>query len=197
VDWVRVVCHARNLGLSQAIQTGFRTALDEAAPDDVIVTMDADNTHPTGLIPRMLGLLDEGHDVVIASRFRPGARMIGIPFHRRLFSLGVSAFFRIVQPVPGVRDFSSGYRAYRAGILRRAYSAYGDEFITEQGFACMVEILFKISRLRPVIIGEVPMILRYDLKPGPTKMNASRTIVETLRLALRHRFRPTRPRDAD
>jgi dolichol-phosphate mannosyltransferase len=91
--------------------------------------------------------------------------------------------------VKGIRDYSCGFRAYRATTLRAAYAHYGDKgFVTEQGFACMVEILLQLNRLGGVRFAEVPFILRYDLKPTPTKMNVLRTIQDTLRLALRHRF---------
>jgi dolichol-phosphate mannosyltransferase len=45
----------------------------------------------------------------------------------------------------------------------------------------MVEILIKLRRLNPVF-GEVPMILRYDQKQGPSKMRVAQTVAATLRL---------------
>ena len=102
--WIRLVQHPHNMGLSQGIQTGFRAALEGAAPTDIVVTLDADNTQPAGLIPRMAQLIDEGHDVVIASRYRLGARVYGVPFMRRLYSLVMSLLFRAVFPIRGVRD---------------------------------------------------------------------------------------------
>jgi len=59
---------------------------------------------------------------------------------------------------------------------------YGDRFIEADGFHCMAEILLKLRRLRP-IFGEVPFILRYDLKEGATKMRVGRTIRADARLA--------------
>src|SRR5574341_685655 len=44
--WIRLVQHNGNQGLSQGVQTGFETALVDAGPEDVIVTLDADNTQP-------------------------------------------------------------------------------------------------------------------------------------------------------
>jgi len=188
-DWLRLVPHPHNMGLSQAIQTGFQEALAGAAPQDIIVTMDADNTHDPAQIEAMIAMLENGHDVVIASRYRRGAEWYGIPPHRQLFSLGVRLIFRLMLPVRGVRDYSCGYRAYRAEVLQRAYARWGEAFITEQGFACMPEILFRLSRLSPPVrFGEVPMVLHYDLKPGQTKMPVRRTIIETLRLGLRYRL---------
>jgi dolichol-phosphate mannosyltransferase len=187
-DWLRLVPHPHNMGLSQAIQTGFEAALEGAQPDDLLITMDADNTHPPDLIPGMLAKLAEGYDVVIASRYRPGAKVHGVPPHRQLFSVGMRLLFQLVLPIKGVRDYSCGYRAYRAEVLQRAYAHYGESFITEQGFSCMVEILCQLNRLQQVRFAEVPLILHYDRKPSATKMRVTRTITDTLRLLWRYRF---------
>ena len=48
----------------------------------------------------------------------------------------------------------------------------------------MVDILLKLRRLDPICT-EVPMILRYDLKKGKSKMNVGRTVAETLKLILK------------
>lgn len=188
--WIALVQHERNQGLSQAIQTGFQVALTDAAPDDIVVTLDADNTQSPEVIPRMIERLTAGCDVVIASRFQPGAQVHGVPSLRRLYSRVMAILFQVIFPIRGVRDYSCGFRAYRADVLRRAYDTYGDRFITERGFACMVEILCQLGRLDRVTFGEVPFILRYDLKPTTTKMRVWRTIRDTLGVALRYRFVP-------
>ena len=53
----------------------------------------------------------------------------------------------------------------------------------------MAEILLKLRPLHP-IFGEVPFILRYDLKEGATKMRVGRTIRQTLALVVRSRLKP-------
>ena len=185
---LEVVSHAVNQGLGAAIKTGLTTALARSNDhDDVIVTMDADDTHLPGLIPRMVQMIEEGNDLVIASRFQPGARMLGIPRYRQLLSTGLSWLFRVVYPIPGARDYSCGYRAYRAGLLREAFERFGDTLFVERGFACMVDILIKLH-LVGAIVNEVPMILRYDRKPGATKMPVKKTIVQTFRLLGRRRL---------
>jgi dolichol-phosphate mannosyltransferase len=51
----------------------------------------------------------------------------------------------------------------------------------------MVDILIKLH-LVGAIVNEVPMILRYDRKPGATKMPVKKTIVQTFRLLGRRRL---------
>jgi dolichol-phosphate mannosyltransferase len=184
---IAAVRHEVNRGLAEALRSGLQVALAQAAPDDVIVTMDADNTHAPGLVMRMLGLIREGHDVVIGSRYVSGARVVGVPFHRRVLSSGASLLMRAVFPIEGVRDYTCGFRAYRASILQAAFARYSERLISQKGFSCMVDILLKLRTLDPdPIMGEVPLVLRYDLKHGMSKMRAARTVVDTLVLLARN-----------
>jgi dolichol-phosphate mannosyltransferase len=190
-NWIDLVQHDGNKGLAQAIRTGFESALQVAKQDDIIITLDADNTQPPAVFPSMVKMIDsKAADVVVASRYRRGSKVYGVSGIRQLYSWGMSIIFQILLPVRGIRDYSCGFRAYRAGALERAYRAYGDQFITEQGFACMVEILLQLNHLKGIRFAEVPFVLHYDLKPTPTKMHVNRTIQDTLRLAATHRLRP-------
>ena len=184
---VRICSHPVNLGLGAAIRDGLQAAVELANDDDIIITMDADETHSPGLILRMGRLIQEGFDVVIASRYQPGARVLGVPWFRRFMSFGASWIFRILFPTPGVRDFTCGYRAYRAGALRKAIEHYGPSFVDQTGFQCMVDIILKL-RTMDVIFGEVPMLLRYDLKGGGSKMRVYKTAKSTLLLLVKRRM---------
>ncbi len=86
-----------------------------------------------------------------------------------------------------MKDFTCGYRAYRARVIRESFARYGDHFLDQDGFQCMVDILLKMRRMN-LIFGEVPFILRYDYKEGSSKMNVPKTIRDTLALAWRRRF---------
>ncbi len=182
-----LVSHETNRGLGESIRTGLLHALQDAADRDIIVTMDSDNTHTPGLIARMVRGIREGNDVVIASRYQPGAFVKGVPRYRRVLSWCGSLLFRILFPTPNVRDFTSGYRAYRAEVLRSAFATYGESFVAQSGFSCMVDVLLKLRRLE-AIMSEVPLVLRYDLKVGVSKMLVARTIVDTLKLLVVRRL---------
>ena len=181
------VRHERNQGLGATIRDGLFEAASRAAPGDVLVTMDADDTHTPGLILRMARMIAEGYDVVIASRYREGSRTVGVPFARRALSWAGSMLFRIVLPIQGVRDFTCGYRAYRAEVVQQAIAEHGRGLVDQEGFQCMVDILLKL-RNRPLIFGEVPMVLRYDRKHGTSKMPVGRTAASTLGLLMRRRM---------
>ncbi len=180
-----LIQHPHNMGLAAALRTGLTHIAHTAQPDDVVVILDADNTHNPGLIPRMMQRIDEGFDVVIASRFRPGARVVGVPPIRQLLSNLGGWVYRVLLPIRGVRDFTCGYRAYRVSILQAAFERWDAGFISETGFAAMVDILLKLRLFDDILMTELPFILRYDLKPGESKMQVSSNIRASLRLALR------------
>jgi len=110
-----------------------------------------------------------------------------VPRLRRFLSRGMSILFRIVFPVEGVRDYSCGYRAYRAEFLQEALEDQGERLFAQDGFACMVGILLHLARA-DAVFGEVPLVLRYDQKLGESKMNVGRTVLRTLHLLVRERF---------
>ena len=184
---IEILSHEKNRGLGEALKTGIFHAVSAAKDEDIIVTMDADNTHVPGLIMRLHRNIWEGCDVVIASRYVRNARLIGVPLLRRVLSRGAGILFRVFFPIPGVRDYTCGYRAYRASLLKEAFAQYGDELVSQSGFACSVDILLKLRLFHP-IMSEVPLILRYDRKKEASKMNIGRTIRDTLQLFVRRRF---------
>jgi dolichol-phosphate mannosyltransferase len=183
---VEVIRHPNNRGLHAAVATGLRAAVEPSGPDDWIVMMDADDTHPPHLIGPMLQKGRAGCDVVTASRFQPGAEWHGRTWDRILFSHGVRWLFMIFWPLRGVRDYTCGYRLYRVSLLREACARWGEGLISEPSFACMPDLLWKLSRLTTRLC-EVPLPLHYDRKPGPSKMNVTRTVWRTLVLLVRRR----------
>ena len=185
---IRALVHEENQGLGASIRDGLMAACEAAGPKDILVTLDADNTHTPELILRMVRMVREGHDVVIASRYRPGSRVRGVPFARSLLSLVAALLMRVLFPIKGVRDYTSGYRAYRAAVLQDVIAREGTGFFQQGGFQVMVDILLQLRRNRDLIFGEAPMILRYDFKEGASKMDVGRTIKDTLRLVVQRRM---------
>lgn len=184
---ITTVRHEVNQGLGATIRDGLRAACQMADAKDVIVTLDADNSHTPELILRMVRLVREGNDVVIASRFRPGSSVRGVPLHRRILSRAAGILLKLTFPIRGVRDYTCGYRAYRASVLQQV-TADDPGFFDQDGFQVMVDILIKLRRDKNLVFGEAPLILRYDLKSGASKMHIGATVRSTLDLVVRRRF---------
>ncbi|MFJ3233113.1 glycosyltransferase family 2 protein [Streptomyces sp. NPDC086787] len=95
---VRYVSFSRNFGKEAALLAGLRNA-----SGDSVVVMDSDLQHPPELITRMVELLDEGHDQVIARRTRNGDP-ITRTFTARLYYRLVNRLVD-VELIDGVGDF--------------------------------------------------------------------------------------------
>jgi dolichol-phosphate mannosyltransferase len=54
---VRLLDLQPNRGLAEALKNGLLTAVSECEAGDIIITMDADNTHTPGLILRMVRMI--------------------------------------------------------------------------------------------------------------------------------------------
>lgn len=186
---VALVEHGVNRGLGEAVMSGIFAALEVADDDDMIVVMDADDTHDVTTIEAMETEIDGGADIVIASRYVTGGDDATAPPFRRLLSRGAAIVFRVALPLDNIHDFTSGFRAYRAGLLRRAVRHWGQRLIEEEGFACMVELLLKLRYGDPVI-AEVPLVLRYDRKKSASKLKLGRTLLQYLKLLGRDRLTP-------
>jgi len=180
----KIINHEKNLGLGSAMKTGITYISSVIHSDDILITMDADNTHPVDLIPELVKNIQNGYDVVIASRYAEGGNEIGLKKVRKILSGLASALLKVFFHIQNVTDYTSGYRAYSGQIIKTAKKYYGDNFITETGFTCMAEMLIKLSKVK-ASFGEVGLVLRYDLKKGKSKMGVLKTIFEYFYLILK------------
>jgi dolichol-phosphate mannosyltransferase len=180
---VELIVHEQNRGLGEAILTGLRRVVALSRQrGDVVVCMDADDTHPPETVHEMLRvMIRDRADIVIASRYRHGSHQVGVPFHRQVLSFGALVVFRVFLGIEGVRDYTCGYRAYKVELLQRAFDYYGDKLITRAGFACTDQLLMNLAALG-VTIREVPFVLRYDRKQGESKLQLGTTLMETFRM---------------
>ena len=168
---VRVLRLAENRGLGGALEAGLLAALEDSR---TIVTMDGDDSHDPHTIPAMLRGIEAGADLVIASRFEPGGEEVGVVAYRKALSHAASTLLRVLFPVGDAKDYSSGFRAYRATALRRVEERHG-RLVEETGFSCMMELLLKLRGIG-ADVREVPLVLRYDLKPTESKMDIAHTV---------------------
>lgn len=180
-----IVRNRRNGGVGVALNSGIRHVLESAEDDDALVTLEADNTSDLNDLPKMLGLFEEGYDIVLASVYAPGGRLIGVSRLRILLSRAVSDTFRVLGGLRQIRTLSSLYRVYRVGPLRRGAAAYGWLLVREPGFAASVELLLKLYHAGATI-AEVPTVNDWTKRKGKSKMNLWPTITAYGRTAVAH-----------
>lgn len=184
---VDVLEHRLNRGLWETVRDGFEWAVGHCKPDDVIVRMDADDTHDPKYIPAMVAQINSGFDVVIASRFQPGGGAEGLDAYRTFVSRCANLVMKLFFPIKGIREYSCGFRAYRAEIVQDAIRIFGNSFIDLKGvgFTCTLEKLIKF-RMMGARFAEVPFVLRYDQKLSDSKMLSSITTLGYLVLILKY-----------
>lgn len=184
-----VLTPPHNGGLGVALQGIVTFFLRDAAESDVLVVMDCDDTHDPGQIQQLLEqMLTHGDDVVVASRYRRGAVISGVPVSRQVLSLGFAFLVKAILPMHGVRDYSCGYRSYSYAPLKAAAS--NNQFILDEpGFAAMPEILIRL-RGQGWKFGEVPLQLAYDQRLTESKMRAWHNTIRLLKCVARWRFTP-------
>ena len=182
---LHVIRHRLNRGLGETSRDLFEHVAEVCEPGDVVVRMDCDDTHGPEFIPTMLAKLDEGYDVVIASRFQPGGGQTGVSAYRAFISWCANLFMKALFPIAGIREYSCGFRAYRDGIIQKAVDFYGNDFIQLKGlgFTCTLEKLAKLKILGAKF-AEIPFVLRYDRKRGDSKMVTNITAFGYLTLAI-------------
>jgi dolichol-phosphate mannosyltransferase len=156
---------------------------------DAIITIDCDLSHDPNVIPLMLRRLSEGADVVIGSRYVPDGGVRNWSLFRRLLSRWGNTYTAFMLRLP-IRDCTTGFRAYRADVVKRAHLAT----TVSDGYAFLTESLLRIDELGDVRIDEVPIIY-IDRTQGESKM--SKTIIsESMRRVtwwgVQHRLRRSR-----
>lgn len=91
---------------------------------DALVYLDCDFTYPVDQIPRIRALLEEGADVVNATRTRH--RPAAMPLANYLANRTFAATARVVNGLP-TTDVHSGMRGYRSSVIRAfAFDGEGD-----------------------------------------------------------------------
>jgi dolichol-phosphate mannosyltransferase len=182
---LEIIRHKVNRGLGESVRDLFEKAAEITRPGDVIVRLDCDDTHEPEYIRTIVAKVRNGFDVVIASRFEPGGGQLGVSRYRAFISRSANLFMKLFFPISNLKEYSCGFRGYRAEKIQEAISFYGNNFIQLKGlgFTCTLEKLVKL-KLIGAKFGEVPFTLRYDQKVSDSKMVSSVTTLGYLVMTL-------------
>lgn len=172
---IHLIDFRTNKGVAEVFNTAFNYVLTEAQDNDIIITIDSDNTMNPYTILDLLDKISQA-DIVIASRFIKHGRMVGAGY-RILLSYMASWLMRFKIGIPNVTDYSIFFRAYRAYKLREVFSLHEGHPVSGHGFSCMANLLIRIYAMnKATIFTEVPLVLRYDKKEGGSAIKIFRTI---------------------
>jgi dolichol-phosphate mannosyltransferase len=163
-DRVTVVHRPGKEGLGRAYVDGMTRAL--AAGAEFVVQMDSDLSHEPGYLPQMLGtLLSTGADVVIGSRYVPGASLAREwPWRRRALSAAANGYVRVMLGL-GVRDVTAGFKLWRSSALE----TIGLASVHSNGYSFQVEMNYRALRHGLKIV-EIPVHFA-ERSAGQSKMS--------------------------
>jgi len=148
VGALTVLTHPENRGYGAGMRTGFAWAAEQGF--DYVLVMDSDLTNHPKYIPLFVDRMLEGVDVIKASRYVPGGRMVGVPRHRVLVSVIGNRLVRWLMRLP-LTDCTNGFRAVKVGLVAGLP-------LTERGFPVIMEELY-FAKYRARSFCEVPHTL--------------------------------------
>jgi dolichol-phosphate mannosyltransferase len=192
---IKILPQINQRGLGIAYKRLFLEIVKNSTEKDLVITLDADNTHNPNQISEMLEHFEKNSlDVLIASRFCGNSVMDDFPFYRQMISKSTSLLLQTffgAKRISGknIIDYTSGYRIYRAKKIKELFGKEKNEFITEPEFTYTCEFLIKLSRLKSRL-DEIAISYDYGNKIGKSKLrimrNLWRLIVMLLKLKFRH-----------
>lgn len=148
-------------GLGSAYRAGFGIGLEKGY--DALVQIDADLSHDPAVLPSLLREIDAGADLAIGSRYVPGGEIPHWPWFRRALSRYGNRYGSFVLGT-GVKDATSGYRAYRADTLK----AIDYATTRAKGYGFQIETAYRVHLWDGRIV-EVPIVFT-DRVRGHSKM---------------------------
>jgi glycosyltransferase involved in cell wall biosynthesis len=151
---------------------------------DILVTIEADFSQNPSVVPEMVREIEGGADLVIASAFARGSRIINTPLRFKVLNSMFYILFRNLYSVRGVKDYVSSFRAYRVGLLKRGLEQMDDEIVTLKGRSANTELLLNLNRLNPHIV-EVPLLYRHDIRKRESRNHLHEVWWEYIRMISR------------
>jgi dolichol-phosphate mannosyltransferase len=146
--------------------------------------MDADGSHDARDLPSLVAALRNA-DLVIGSRYIPGAHVFDWPLSRRLLSAGANAYLRRVLGL-AIHDVTGGFRAWRGSALQQLHL----DRVRSLGHGFQVEMTYTAARAGFRIV-ESPIRFR-DRARGQSKVSG-RIVLESLAAPWRLRMNAGRP----
>jgi len=150
----------RGKGAFGAVVTGFA---ESTAP--AVLVFPADDDYNAPRLDAMVEGFREGCDIVCASRFIPGGKMVGCPLLKAAIVRSSAQVLNRVARLPS-HDASNGFRLFSQRLLRAV------PLESTEGFTYSIELLVKCHRLG-WRIGEVP-VEWHERKTGQSRFKVIR-----------------------
>lgn len=164
-DWLHLTMNKEKAGIGGAYAKAFKYAMKELNAD-YILEFDSDFQHRVEDIPKFLEKIDEKYDLVIGSRYIPGG---SIPeewgLKRKFFSVVGNWICRIGFLMPGIHDFTTGFKLTR---VKGNLDSYNLDGFYSNSFAYKIQMTAEMANAGKKI-AEVP-IQFMSRKTGESKL---------------------------
>jgi glycosyltransferase involved in cell wall biosynthesis len=140
-----VIRQEKRCGYAASLERLLREAVARVTHPrrDIVLTLQADFTDAPEAVPNLIRKIEGGADVVETIDSMDGR---ALPTALRLARRGIPLLLRGTPLPEGARDPVSGFRAYRAAVLKKTLAdRNGAPLLTTEGWAANVELLSAVS----------------------------------------------------
>lgn len=150
IPMLRIIDNTRNEGKGKAVRDGILASFK-----NIVMFLDADLGIPIEELEKFIPELENGFDIVIASRFVPGLRVARPVLWHRRFMEKVFRLLRIgIINIKNVKDTQCGFKVFRREAAMKIFSK-----ITVKRFAFDAEVIFVANKYE-YKIKELPIHLQ-------------------------------------
>ena len=172
---ISLIRHRRNHGQGRAFRNAFATARG-----DIFVTLDADLSYEPKYIGRLIDEIETAEaDIVIASAFLPGSKIVNIPLHRKILTICANKFLSWTSSLD-VSAITCAVRAYRRNIVQMLP-------LNSDGMEINLEIILKAQMLG-LHVTEIPATLKWEKSKTSQPKRRSRSYRNLMQTISRYFF---------
>jgi len=136
---LKMIDNAQNQGKGGAVKDGMSAIRQES---DVAMFIDSDLGIPIEELEKFVEEIESGYDIVIASRFVPGLKIIQpVQLHRKIMEKAFRLIRMVITNNWNVKDTQCGFK-----VFRRAAAAKIFPKITVKRFAFDAEVIFVANK---------------------------------------------------
>jgi len=147
---LKIISHPQNEGKGKVVRDGILSSRHE-----IVMFLDADLAIPIEELEKFLVAIDQGYDLVVASRFVPGLKVLcRVLWYRKIMERVFRLLRMIILNNWKVQDTQCGFKVFRASVARKIFP-----MATVKRFAFDAEIIF-IAKKFGYSIKELPVILQ-------------------------------------
>jgi len=163
---LKLVHNKLGRGVVNAIKSGVKSAKGE-----YVLIIAADDVGPVLAVENMISLMDEGCDLVSATRYKYGGRNLGGSLSSRIISRIANKLFYIISK-SAITDATLGVKMFRKSAFQRL------RLVSKPvGWAVAFEIAIK-SQLAGWKLGEVPIISINRFYGGKSSFRLGAWVIE-------------------